>query len=785
MNKKLKGRVISAVMAVVMVVGMALPVTAAEPTFSTTNKSEDIEAEVSEKLSDNLINYIAIASSKLQLTDTQQVVIGIGNGDKKLADGILTFKNTNTGDIYTVDSNDKSDEALSFDISYEGKLEGVYQLVGLEYKVGGDKNNIALSDADLNVSWGVGVEYNSNPDDVIAVESGNEDTDESIAEVGFDVTTEDGKTATAATVSEALEKANGTLSVESNGVVNTKASYNEASDEKLLSSSGLTSSSNDVINTGAGNTVIVLDPGHGGYDSGATYGGLLEKNLNLSVATYCKNVLEQYGGVTVYMTRYDDTAPGYPVGEDLINRVNFAQSVGANAIVSIHMNSGGGRGVEVYYPNANFNPTVSDIGRGLSYCIYNNIVALGMQERGVKIRNSSDGDGTDYYSIIRNAKSRGFAGIIVEHAFIDGDYERLCDENFLRQLGEADARGIAEYFKLGQEDLSQYEGAFDVNTYRFFNEDLWGLNDQQCFTHWIEHGIFENRNGSFVFNMADYTSNNPDLVNAFGFDFREYARHFNQHGMDEGRNSISTFSVASYKNANVDLRNQFGDNTRSYYEHFLNVGWTEDRITLGYDNQRIGAVNKLYGFDFSNVYDYDFYTSAYPDIKMVFGEDDIATLAHYVNQGSCEGRQANSEFNVTGYKNRYLDLRRAFGNALQQYAFHYQSSGKAEGRDASYTPNVVDPENVFFGIDCSAVYDYNYYQSHNADVATAFGNDDIATLNHFINNGMSETRRASESFDIWKYVSNYEDLRNAFGWDMPKYYWHYILFGKAEGRVAV
>lgn len=785
MNKKLKGRVISAVMAVVMVVGMALPVTAAEPTFSTTSKTEDIEAEVSEKLSDNLINYIAIASSKQQLSDTQQVVIGIGNGDKKLADGILTFKNTSTGDIYTVDSNDKSDEALSFDISYEGKLEGVYQLVGLEYKVGGDKNNIALSDADLNVSWGVGVEYNSNPDDVIAVESGNEDVDGSIADVSFDVTTEDGKNATASTVSEALEKANGILSVESNGVVNTKASYETASDERLLSDSGLTAASNDVINTGAGNTVIVLDPGHGGYDSGATYGGLREKDLNLSVATYCKNFLEQFGDVTVYMTRYDDTAPGYPVGEDLINRVNFAQSVGANAIVSIHMNSGGGQGVEVYYPNANFNPTVSDIGRGLSYCIYNNIVALGMQERGVKIRNSTDGDGTDYYSIIRNAKSRGFAGIIVEHAFIDGDYERLCDENFLRQLGEADARGIAEYFKLGQEDLSQYEGAFEVNTYRFFNEDLWSYTDQQCFKHWIEHGILEDRSGSLVFNMLDYMGNNPDLANAFGWDFRAYARHFNQNGMSEGRSSSESFSVQSYKNRYADLRNDFGKDLRSYYMHYLNSGWLEDRETVGYDNQRVGKVTKLHNFDFGGVFDYDFYTDAYADIKMAFGEDDISTLEHFADTGIFEGRQAIDDFNITGYKNRYIDLRRAFGSNMLSYAFHYELFGKGEGRDASFTSEVIDPETIFMGTDCSPVYDYDYYQQNNPDVAAAFGYDDMATLNHFVANGMNEGRRASAEFDLWTYIGNYEDLRNAFGWNLAKYYQHYIEFGKAEGRIAV
>jgi len=785
MNKKLKGRVISAVMAVVMVIGMALPVTAAEPTFSTTNKSEDIETEVSEKLSDNLINYIAIASSKQQLTDTQQVVVGIGNGNKKLVEGVLTYKNTYTGDIYQVKCNEKSAEALSFDIFYEGKAEGVYQLVGLEYVIDNEKNNIALSDADLNVSWGVGVEYNSNPDDVIAVESGNEDMDGSIADVSFDVTTEDGQSATAATVSEALEKANGTLSVESNGVVNTKASYETAGDERLLSDSGLTAASNDVINTGAGNTVIVLDPGHGGYDSGATYGGLLEKDLNLSVATYCKNVLEQYGNVTVYMTRYDDTAPGYPVGEDLINRVNFAQRVGANAIVSIHMNSGGGNGVEVYYPNANFNPTVSDIGRGLSYCIYNNIVALGMAERGVKIRNSTDGDGSDYYSIIRNAKARGFAGIIVEHAFIDGDYNRLCDENFLRQLGEADARGIAEYFKLGQEDLSQYEGAFDANIYRFFNEDLWELNDQQCFNHWIEHGIAENRDGSPVFNMSDYLGNNPDLVNAFGWDFRGYARHFSQNGMSEGRKSSDSFSVQSYKNRYVDLRNDFGKELRSYYMHYESTGWLEGREALGYDDRRVGKVTKLHTYDFGQVYDYDFYTTNYGDIKGAFGEDDISTLEHFANYGIYEGRQAINEFNIIGYKNRYLDLRRAYGSNLLDYAFHYELCGKAEGRDASFCPEVIDPEYVFMGTDFSPVYNYDFYQQNNPDVAAAFGYDDMATFGHFLTHGMNEGRRASADFDLWTYVRNYEDLRNAFGWNLAKYYMHYIEFGKAEGRVAV
>ena len=58
-------------------------------------------------------------------------------------------------------------------------------------------------------------------------------------------------------------------------------------------------------------TVIVLDAGHGGNDNG-TQGTLngttyYEKNLNLKVTRYLWDALGEYGGVKVYMTRYDDT----------------------------------------------------------------------------------------------------------------------------------------------------------------------------------------------------------------------------------------------------------------------------------------------------------------------------------------------------------------------------------------------------------------------------------------------------------------------------------------------
>ncbi len=778
MNKRLLTRCISMLLVVVMVLGVSLT-SVAEESYGD-NKGGSVF--------NNSINYVAITSPNQSLRDTQQVVIGIGDGSKRLTEGVLTYKNTYTNELYQVSRDEKVEDAMSFSIVYDNKSEGVYQLVGLEYTIGGEKASVSLQEAGLDASWGVGVEYNASPDEVIPVDEENGKSLEEVADVSFEVTTDEGKTAAASSIKKALEEASDDLSVESNGVVKTQSTFESAKEDvKVVSDTGLTKANNAVKNTGAGNVVIVLDPGHGGYESGACYGSLKEKDVNLRVATYCKSALEQYGGVSVYMTRYDDRDVG------LAERTDIARNYGANAFVSIHMNSGGASGVEVWYPNGNYRPDISNVGYGLSERILNNITALGLNNRGLKIRNSESGatypDGSimDYYSVIHNSKTRGFPGIIVEHAFMDGDYGRLCDDNFLRQLGQADANGIAQYYGLGPaEDLSQYTGAFDVNYYRTFNPDLASFNDQQCFNHWLECGVWEGRLGSPVFKMSDYVDSNPDLSRAFGWDWRAYARHFNQCGMREGRKSLSSFSVKSYKNRYRDLRNAFGGDLRSYYLHYVTNGFYEGRETSGYDNKLVGGgVNRIWIFDFADVYDYDYYSSHNPDLVAAFGCDDVAMINHYVECGIREGRQAKSDFNVIGYKNRYLDLRRAFGNDLPSYVVHYINAGKREGRDASYTAKVVNGEHYFFGVDFSPVYDFNYYQEHNPDIRAAFGNDDVATFVHFLTCGMNEGRQGSANFNMGIYASRYPDLFAAFYFNLPEYYLHYIKCGRAEGRVAV
>ena len=54
---------------------------------------------------------------------------------------------------------------------------------------------------------------------------------------------------------------------------------------------------------------VVLDPGHDGTHAGASGFGVQEADLTLKIATYCKEELSTYNGITVYMTRESASCP--------------------------------------------------------------------------------------------------------------------------------------------------------------------------------------------------------------------------------------------------------------------------------------------------------------------------------------------------------------------------------------------------------------------------------------------------------------------------------------------
>ena len=206
----------------------------------------------------------------------------------------------------------------------------------------------------------------------------------------------------------------------------------------------------------AAGLVIALDPGHGGNDSGAVGSGLKESDVNWKIAQACKAELENYAGVTVVLTRTQNECP------TLYERVERAVNQGAKVFVSLHINSterSSADGAEVYYPNgSSYNKAAHEAGKQLSQNILDELTALGLQDRGIKVRNSEnnskypDGSLRDYYGVIADAREMGIPGIIVEHAFITNpeDNAKLKDDNFLKKLGMADAQGIAKTYGLNK-----------------------------------------------------------------------------------------------------------------------------------------------------------------------------------------------------------------------------------------------------------------------------------------------------------------------------------------------
>lgn len=89
---------------------------------------------------------------------------------------------------------------------------------------------------------------------------------------------------------------------------------------------------------------IVIDPGHGGEDPGASANGIIEKNLTLEISRYMYDRFKELG-IPVYITRTTDETIS---PTERVNRILNAFGNDKNVIVvSNHINAGGGDGQSV------------------------------------------------------------------------------------------------------------------------------------------------------------------------------------------------------------------------------------------------------------------------------------------------------------------------------------------------------------------------------------------------------------------------------------------------------
>lgn len=368
------------------------------------------------------LNYLVVESNVVYTPGSLYVLADAGDGETTIEEATIAYQNVESGMCYESGASKVDGSTLLFELSFdETYATGKYQITGMTIVSGDTIHEVDMATAGVDAFFGVNQEVDTDADAYVVDESQSENTCE---QDGIEVLDGDGNAVSVETLTQALEMAD------------------EQQDDSELLRSGTNK-----------NLVVVLDPGHGGTDSGAVGHGLKESDLCLKIANYCKAKLEEYSHVEVYMTRTTDTYVG------LSERVAFAETKNPDVFVCIHINAGGGRGAEVYYPNGNYIPGIGTEGKELAQVIQDKLVALGLANRGIKIRNSEngstypDGSAQDYLNVIWRSKRAGFPAVLVEHAFIDNASDvnqYLSHEDKLKDMGIADAEAIAQYYGLSK-----------------------------------------------------------------------------------------------------------------------------------------------------------------------------------------------------------------------------------------------------------------------------------------------------------------------------------------------
>lgn len=177
---------------------------------------------------------------------------------------------------------------------------------------------------------------------------------------------------------------------------------------------------------------VVIDPGHGGVDSGAQGNNQLEKDYTLKISKYMYDRLKELG-IPVTITRDTDETL---TPTDRVNKILQAYGNDPNVIViSNHLNSGGGSGAEVIY--ALRNPST------LAENVLDNIKKTGQSTRRIYQRRLPSAPNKDYYFIHRNTGNT--EPLIIEYGFIDDKNNINFLNNNYQELAEAVIKAILNY----------------------------------------------------------------------------------------------------------------------------------------------------------------------------------------------------------------------------------------------------------------------------------------------------------------------------------------------------
>ena len=173
-------------------------------------------------------------------------------------------------------------------------------------------------------------------------------------------------------------------------------------------------------------TLICIDPGHGGEQPGAVYGGCQEKDATLQIAVKLARNLRGVGH-GVIMTRDNDATVS------LRERCDISNTSGADAFVSIHLNAATAReanGAETWKWPGNKSGLAESVQTEL-------VAAIGAKDRGVKT--------TSTFYVMKHTRA---TALVVECGFMSNNKERvkLFDDAYQEKIAAGIARGFLKLY---------------------------------------------------------------------------------------------------------------------------------------------------------------------------------------------------------------------------------------------------------------------------------------------------------------------------------------------------
>lgn len=280
---------------------------------------------------------------------------------------------------------------------------------------------------------------------------------------------------------------------------------------------------------------------------------------------------------------------------------------------------------------------------------------------------------------LRDALAQGFDHVIMRIGGADGSggtyYKDPCFDDFYRQAKECGFKIAAYYLGYAFNTTKAAEEATNCLS-------LLANTDIKTVFYDVEGGMLNQSKASITDNIVTFCS----ILNGVGYNCGIYSSesHFNSK-FDDARLSNLYHWVARYlptapvlKSGNkVDMW-QFGGST-NYFRSPLISGIKVDQNIMfkEWDSDKGYYIN---GYDYSPVFDPEYYSNKYPDLKAAFGENKDLLWNHFCQFGMYELRQGSAEFDPVFYKGNNPDVVQAFGDDNPMYYLHYVAFGKAEGR---------------------------------------------------------------------------------------------------------